>query len=61
MAELDAVDFFRAPDRRASMTRQLQTMFERAGLTEPDVRLLRGVVKDLARGGRRRKGGGALR
>jgi tRNA/rRNA methyltransferase len=56
VAELDAVDFFRARDRRASMTRQLQTMFERAGLTEPDVRLLRGVVKDLARGGRKGRG-----
>lgn len=53
VAELDAVDFFRAPDRRVSMRRQLQTLFERAGLTEPDVHLLRGVVKELARGGRR--------
>ena len=53
VAALDAVGFFRAPDRRVSMIRQLQALFERAHLTESDVHLLRGVVKELARGGRR--------
>jgi tRNA/rRNA methyltransferase len=53
IAELDAVDFFRTADRRASMSRALQLIFARAGLREPDVHLLRGVVKELARGGRR--------
>jgi tRNA/rRNA methyltransferase len=53
IAELDAVNFFRTADRRASMSRALQLIFARAGLREPDVHLLRGVVKELARGGRR--------
>jgi tRNA/rRNA methyltransferase len=53
MAELDAVNFFRTADRRASMSRALQLIFARAELREPDVHLLRGVIKELARGGRR--------
>jgi tRNA/rRNA methyltransferase len=53
IAELDAVNFFRTADRRASMSRALQLIFARADLREPDVHLLRGVIKELARGGRR--------
>jgi tRNA/rRNA methyltransferase len=53
IAELDAVDFFRTADRRASMSRALRLIFARAELREPDVHLLRGVIKELARGGRR--------
>src|ERR671910_869078 len=53
IAELDAVNFFRTADRRASMSRALQLIFARAELREPDVHLLRGVVKEIARGGRR--------
>jgi tRNA/rRNA methyltransferase len=53
IGELDAVDFFRSPDRRESMARALRAIFARAGLHEPDVHLLRGVIKELARGGRR--------
>jgi tRNA/rRNA methyltransferase len=53
IVELDAVNFFRTPDRRASMSRALQLIFARAALREPDVHLLRGVIKELARGGRR--------
>jgi tRNA/rRNA methyltransferase len=53
-AELDAVDFFRTPDRRQSMVRALKAIFARAALTTPDVHLLRGVIKQLARG---RRGG----
>lgn len=52
--ELDAVDFFRTADRRLSMVRTLKVILERANLREPDVHLLRGVIKALARGGRRR-------
>jgi tRNA/rRNA methyltransferase len=58
IAELDAVDFFRTADRRASMSRALRLIFARAGLHEPDVHLLRGVIKELARGGRRPPRGG---
>jgi tRNA/rRNA methyltransferase len=50
VSELDAVDFFRTPDRRQSMARALRLIFARAGLHEPDVHLLRGVIKQLARG-----------
>ena len=54
IAELDAVDFFRAADRRTSMSRALKLIGARAGLRVQDVHLLRGVIKELARGGRRR-------
>jgi tRNA/rRNA methyltransferase len=54
VSELDAVDFFRTPDRRQSMVRALKVIFARADLHEPDVHLLRGVIKELARGGRHR-------
>jgi tRNA/rRNA methyltransferase len=53
LAELDAVKFFRTPDRRISMSRALKLIGARAGLRTPDVHLLRGVIKELARGGRR--------
>jgi tRNA/rRNA methyltransferase len=53
LAELDAVNFFRTADRRVSMSRALKLIFARAELREPDVHLLRGVVKEIARGGRR--------
>ena len=42
IAELDAVNFFRTADRRASMSRALQLIFARAELRELDVHLLRG-------------------
>jgi tRNA/rRNA methyltransferase len=52
IAELDAVNFFRSADRRESMSRALRLIFARADLRAPDVHLLRGVIKELARGGR---------
>ncbi len=55
VTELDAVDFFRTADRRLSMVRTLKVILERTNLREPDVHLLRGVIKELARGGRRRR------
>ena len=55
LRELDAVDFFRAPDRRVSLIRTLKLILERAQLREPDVHLLHGIVKTLVRG--RRPGG----
>ena len=53
MAELDAAGFFRTADRRLSMVRTLKVIVARADLHEPDVHLLRGVIKALARGPRR--------
>lgn len=52
LAELDRVNFFRAPDRRVSLVRTLKLILERAHLREPDVHLLHGIVKSLARGRR---------
>jgi tRNA/rRNA methyltransferase len=52
--ELDAVDFFRASDRRQSLVRTLKVLGQRAGLREPDVHLLHGVIKALVRGRRPR-------
>jgi tRNA/rRNA methyltransferase len=54
VSALDAADFFRTADRRQSMARALKLIFARAGLHEPDIHLLRGVIKQLARGGRQR-------
>ena len=50
--ELDAVDFFRSPDRRGSLIHAITVMLERRRLTRPEVHLLRGIVKDIS-GGRR--------
>jgi tRNA/rRNA methyltransferase len=55
IAELDAVNFFRTADRRASMSRALKLIFARGQLRSPEVHLLRGVIKELARGGRGRE------
>jgi tRNA/rRNA methyltransferase len=50
--ELDAVDFFRAEERRASLIRAIAVMLERRRWTTAEVHLMRGVIKDLT-GGRR--------
>jgi tRNA/rRNA methyltransferase len=55
ITELDATDFFRTADRRESMVRALKAIFARAGLGTPDVHLLRGVIKQLARRRERRQ------
>lgn len=55
VGELDATGFFRTADRRLSMARTLKAIFARADLREPEIHLLRGVIKELARGGRRRQ------
>lgn len=48
--ELEAVDFFKSPDRRASLGAAIAVMLSRRRLTLPEVNLLRGIVKELARG-----------
>ncbi len=53
-AELDACGFLGVADKRPTMARNLRNMFQRAGLTEQEVRTLRGVVSGLARMGRSR-------
>jgi tRNA/rRNA methyltransferase len=54
LAELDAIDWFRAADRRVSLARTIEVMIERRGWSRPEIHLMRGIIKDLARGGRGR-------
>lgn len=46
-AGLDAGGFFQAPDMRPHMMRSIRNAFERAGLTEQEIRTLHGVVYAL--------------
>lgn len=52
--ELDAANFFWPEDKRPSMAANLRNLFRRAPLTDQDVRTLRGVIRALAEGPRRR-------
>jgi len=47
--ELDAVNYFFPDEKRANMERNLKALFMRAGMTEGEVRALRGVIKTLVR------------
>lgn len=51
--ELDQTSFFKTPERRQSMLKSVKIVIERARLREPDIHLLRGMIKALARGNRR--------
>lgn len=51
-AELDACGFFHVAEKRAIMARNIRNIFQRAGLTEQEVRTLHGIVSGLARRGR---------
>lgn len=46
---LDTVTFFRPPERRPHMVRTLRNIFQKAELTDQEVRALRGVVAALER------------
>jgi tRNA/rRNA methyltransferase len=48
--ELESAGFFHPPEKRASMVRNLRVVFGRAGLSDQEVRTLRGVVTALSRG-----------
>jgi tRNA/rRNA methyltransferase len=52
VAELDRTSFFRTPERRMSMLKSIKIVLERARLREPDVHLLRGMIKALSGGDR---------
>lgn len=52
-SELDAANFLKPPEKRPRMVRNLRNIFIRAGLTDQDVRTLRGVVTALVRLGQR--------
>ena len=55
-SELDACGFLRVKHKRPIMVRNLRAMFQRAGLTEQEVRTLRGVVAGLAKSKQARAG-----
>ena len=46
---LDRANFFRPPERRPTLVRALRAMLQRAGLSEQEVRTLRGVIATLER------------
>ncbi len=48
--ELERLGFFNPPQRRATVVRNLRTMFSRMSPTEQEVRTLRGIVATLAKG-----------
>ena len=54
-AELDAARFFWPEEKRAPMVAGLRNLFHRAPLTDQDVRTLRGVIRALAEGPKRRR------
>ena len=54
-AELTQAGYFRPDDKRPVMRRNLRNIFHRVGLTEQDVRTLRGAIVRLAFGPRRRR------
>jgi tRNA/rRNA methyltransferase len=45
--ELDIGGFFKTDDKRSSMVRNIRNMFERAALTDQEVRTLRGMIVAL--------------
>jgi len=56
-AELETAGFFKSPDMRPTILRNLRNLFHRARFSEQEVRTLRGVVASLARAHLRRRGG----
>lgn len=51
-AELDACGFFSTPDKRPSMVRNIRNLFQRAEMTEQEVRTFHGILAGLT--GRRK-------
>lgn len=55
-SELDAAGFYKTPEKKPGMIRNMRNLFARAELTEQEVRSLRGMVSSLTRTHLRRKG-----
>ncbi|MSO93730.1 MAG: RNA methyltransferase [Rhodospirillales bacterium] len=53
--ELDDCGFLRVREKRPRMVRNLRNLFQRAGLTEQEVRTLRGVIACLVEGREKRR------
>ncbi len=47
--ELDDCGFLRPPEKRPAMVRNIRNMFQRAGMTEQEVRTFRGIISGLVR------------
>ena len=47
--ELDDCGFLRPPEKRPAMVRSIRNMFQRAGMTEQEVRTMRGIISGLIR------------
>lgn len=54
LTELDAADFFKSENARGSLSAAIKVMIEKRGWTAPEVNLMRGIVKELVIGRRRR-------
>ncbi|MCB1969686.1 MAG: RNA methyltransferase [Geminicoccaceae bacterium] len=52
IGELDKTGYFRSDDRRISLSQTIRVMFERRQMTQSEVHLLRGIIKDLVNGRR---------
>ena len=55
--ELDVAGFFKTADKKPGMLRNIRNLYARAGLTEQEVRSLRGMIASLTRAHERRKDG----
>jgi len=53
--ELDEAGFFKTEDKKPGMMRNIRNIYSRAGLTEQEVRSLRGMVASLTRAHEKRK------
>ncbi|MGH6801753.1 MAG: RNA methyltransferase, partial [Methyloceanibacter sp.] len=51
-AALDACDYFKTAEKRPAMVRTIRNLFQRALLTEQEIRTLHGIVKELQEGRR---------
>jgi tRNA/rRNA methyltransferase len=58
--ELEKVEFFRPPDKRATMQINLRNIFTRLQLTQQDIRTLHGVITAIAEGRKGPARGGVL-
>jgi tRNA/rRNA methyltransferase len=58
--ELDRVEFFRPPEKRATMLINLHNIFARMGPTQQDIQTLHGVVSAIAQGSKGPARGGVL-
>jgi len=52
---LDEGGFFRSPDMRPVVMRNIRNMYQRSGLTDQDIRTLHGIVESLRRAGPEKK------